>query len=180
MHVATLIGDGPLQHVLAAVVRALWPALLLPMLACPVICCMHAVHEVDDLAWGELQIEGAQEHWTSRQLKALRQEANAQVGKGTPYQMLAGDTVTHTETCAMMDKPYCSGSIKPYLPHACHLPVAAPAICTMLVIKFRVIRQTLWQLHHSCLLYCLFLLMRCSRMLHATYCQFEQSVSTSH
>ncbi|KAL0051754.1 hypothetical protein WJX82_001591 [Trebouxia sp. C0006] len=50
------------------------------------------------------QIEGVQEHWKPGQLKILRREAIAQVDKGTHHQMLAGDTVTHTETCAMMNR----------------------------------------------------------------------------
>lgn len=75
------------------------------------MCCSMCDMRPCDLAWGEVQIEGVQEHWKPGQLKILRREAIAQVDKGTHHQMLAGDTVTHTETCAMMNRSYCSGSI---------------------------------------------------------------------
>ncbi len=90
------------------------------------MCCSVCDMRPCDLAWREVQIEGVQEHWKPGQLKALRREANAQVDKGPAHQMLAGDTVTHTETCSMMGKPYCSGSICCMLVicHLLHLPSA--------------------------------------------------------
>ncbi len=103
------------------------------------MCCSVCDVRPCDLAWGEVQIEGVQEHWRSGHLKALRREANAQAAAGTLSRTLAGDTVTHTEACAMMDKPYCSGIIRPYLLLACHLPFAAPAFCTMPVFEHRAV-----------------------------------------